>query len=162
MSKTKIYILFSNPREETDYTIICVSTDVNKVLDECRKYNLDWYYEDEKGEPLTVELIEDKKYIDFQYIEGERYVLTTFETDFPSNREMYAVFANGYEKYFWEADLMGLFSSKETAVNTIISEVSKNYDEEEEIEGYRNKLIDSDSICDLDFTYWNIIKVKIV
>ena len=56
---------------------------------------------------------------------------------------------------------MGLFSSKETAVNTIISEVSKNYDEEGEIDNYRNQLKDGDSICDLEFTNWDIIKVKI-
>ena len=161
MSKTKIYILFSNPREETDYNIISFTTDVYKVLEDCKKYELDLIYEEEKGENLTVELIEDKKYIDFQYTEGERYVLTTFESDIPSDREMYAVFANGYEKYFWDADLMGLFLSKETAVNTIISEVSKNYEEEGEIDNYRNLLKDGDSICDLEFTNWDIIKLKI-
>lgn len=138
-----------------------MTTNVNKVLEECREYELDSYYEDEKGEPLTIKLIESEKFIDFQYIEGERFVLTTFETDIPADRELYAIFANGYEKYFWEAELKGLFSTKEEAVNRIITEVSRNYDEEEEIESYRNLLKESDSICDLDFTNWDIIKVKV-
>ena len=167
MNNSKVYILFSHPSEEADYFIICVTTDVNQVLKECKDFELDLEFEEDKGEVLTIELINSKKYIDFGYMDGERYVLETLETTIPSNREMYAVLANGNEIYFWEAALKGLFPTKNEAVNSIILEISRDdndeYKENDEydIEQCRKMLTEYDRATDMDFTYWNIIKVKV-
>ena len=89
------------------------------------------------------------------------FVLNSYEVEIPENREMYGVVANGNELYCWEAEMKGLFYSKEEAIEAIISEISKKEVDLEDLEEYKNQLKILDSICDFDFTYWDIIKVKV-
>ena len=162
MKKERVYVLFSNLREETDYHIICCTSDVEDVLNECEECFLTSDYEYEHGEDLTTEIIESKKNIDFGYDdEGVRCVLNSYEVTLLENHVMYAVIANGEEIYNWDADMLGLFSSKNEAIETIISEISKFDIDEEDLKDYRCQLLKSESLIDFNSTYWDILAIKV-
>lgn len=162
MKKGRVYVLFSNPREETDYHIICCTNNVEKVLTECEGCFLTSDYAYEYGKELTAEIIESKNHIDFGYDDDDiRCVLNTYEVTVPENKEMFAVIANGDEIYSWNANIQGLYSSKDEAVEAIISKISKFDIDEKKLKDYRNELLKSGVLIDFNSTYWNIIGASV-
>lgn len=162
MEKSKVYVLFSNTREETDYHILCATTDLQDVIEVCEESMLIADYEIEYNNDLTPDIIESKNYIDFRYDDdGVRCVLNSYEVEVPEDSLMYGVIANGDERCHWDAEMIGLYPTREAAVNVIINEISKREYEPDDIEQYREQLNSNDSITDLDFTYWDIIKMKV-
>lgn len=160
MKKQKVFILFSHHSEETDYEIWSATTDVEAVLSKCSELDLKDIYDEENDSELTAELIQKSKYIDFGSIDDHRFVLKSLEAVVPANNELYAVFANGEEEYSWEADLEALCASQDKAIDFVIGKLSE-FEDEAQIEEYREQFAETNYISDSDFTYWNILKLSL-
>ena len=161
MKKQKVFILFSHHSEETVYEIWSATTDVEAVLSKCSELDLKDIYDEENDSELTAELIQNSKKIDFGFVDDSRFVLNSFEVALPANDELFAVFANGDEAFAWKGQLKGLFPSKEEAVDYVI-DVLSDFEEEDQLEEYRQQFADSNQITDFDFSYWDIIKIEVI
>lgn len=161
MKKQKVYILFSHLSEEAEYEIWVASSNVETILNKCVELDLKDIYDDEHNQELDSELIQNSKQIDFGFIDDNRFVLKSFEVVVPTNNELYAVFANGEEEFSWEADLEAICASEDKAIDYVIGKLSE-FEDEDQVEEYREHLADSNSIIDSNFTYWNILRINLV
>lgn len=161
MKKQKVFILFSHHSEETDYEIWSATSDVEAVLSKCSELDLKEIYDVENDSELTAELIQNSKKIDFGFVDESRFVLNSFEVALPDNGELFAVFANGDEAFAWKGQLKGLFPSNEKAIEHVI-DILSDLEDEDQLEEYRQKFVDSNQITDFDFSYWDIIKIEVI
>lgn len=74
---------------------------------------------------------------------------------------MYGVIGNGSDFNGWVAIMKGLYPTREKAIKAILSEISKNEWELEELEDYRERLNKNNSAVDGDSTYWDIVEISI-
>ena len=163
MEKKKVYILFSHFHQDSDYTINIATVDLTKVFDLCMEYGFNEYYEEEKDEPFTLEVLQHNNYVDFGYdcVEGSRTIFCAFDIEVPDDKIMYAVIANGDEEYSWEAEMVGIYTLRDKAVNAIVKELKKLTYDLDEIAEYRESLSSEDSITDMNFTNWSILQFVI-
>ena len=158
MKNQKVYILFSHLSQEAEYEIWSASSNVEAILNKCLELGLKDIYDDEHDQELDSELIHKSNYIDFGFIDDDRFVLKSFEVEVPANNELYAVFANGEEEYSWEADLEALCASQDKAIDFVVGKLSE-FEDEELLEEYREQFAETDYITDSNFTYWNIVQI---
>lgn len=153
-----IYILISHYSESSDYQIIASTCDLMVFKNALQDYELD-YNEDEfnRGE-----------YEDFGFIDGMRYVAYKFKKEIAQNRKLYMLFGNGYSRFSWEGQVIGLYNTKKELKDAITeyARLESYFDTKKEINEEFKSLdhdgfyVDPDSNS-FDFTVLSLPKPKV-
>lgn len=153
-----IYILISHYSESSDYQIIASTCDLMVFKNALQDYELD-YNEDEFNRA---------EYEDFGFIDGMRYVAYKFKKEIPQNRKLYMLFGNGYSRFSWEGQVIGLYNTKKELKDAITeyARLESYFDTKKEINEELKSLdhdgfyVDPDSNS-FDFTVLSLPKPKV-
>lgn len=153
-----IYILISHYSESSDYQIIASTCDLMVFKNALQDYELE-YNEEEFNRA---------EYEDFGFIDDMRYVAYKFKKEIPQNRKLYMLFGNGYSRFSWEGEVIGLYTTKKELKDAIIkyARLDSYFDTKKEINEELKSLdhdgfyVDPDSNC-FDFAVLSFPKPNV-
>lgn len=159
--KSKVYLLLTHYWQEAEYDVLSASVKFDELDNLVKEWGL--YVEVLNDDfDLTKKYLEEKGQL---YLSGadDRIIAAAMDVAIPENKEMYIVIGTGND-WSWEANILGLYPTKEEAWKELSKNLGINKKTESELEytcdEYKSHFFDN-VMTDYNFIYWKWIKIHI-